>query len=84
MKLVKGEDLTPEQRQDVNNAFPYAKRVESINPGWRAYSLDWDAWVKAHAFWITNDGRLAARRHCTPAHWVGTCLGESNAKSSES
>jgi hypothetical protein len=59
MRLVNGEDLTPEQRQEVNNAFPYEVISRNHNEYWRAYFPDKNVWINCHAFWITKKGRLA-------------------------
>ncbi len=77
MKLVKGENLTPAQRDEVLAAFIYRRENTVIYPvkskmvdpsQYRTLCDNLDpVWVNAHAFFIRNDGHLAeCPKHCEP------------------
>ncbi len=75
MKLVKGENLTPEQIHEVLSRYIYRRQNTSIYPvkskmvdpsmyDELCRNLD-PVWVKAHAFYVRKDGHLSnAHRHC--------------------
>lgn len=76
-RLVRGTDLTPEQRSAVLRAFTYRPTTENArgypyprNPtGARVAPTTDDEWLAAHAFYIRVDGKLAhLPKHCEPAY----------------
>lgn len=76
--LIKGRNLTPQQRKQVTQAFLY--RWTYDNPHrrrcWSGRSkptiplISDDQWIAEHAFHFTADGsRLCHRpKHCEPAY----------------
>ena len=65
MKLVKGENLTPKQLNQVKSAFIY--RFDAI--GKDKYYPNEQAWIKAHAFYFSKNGNLSLKhRHCVPVY----------------
>lgn len=75
-KLIKGENLTARQIQEVKSAFGYRWTIENMPRakqwhGEHAPTIEptSDAqWIKEHAFYIRKDGKLASTpRHCEPA-----------------
>jgi hypothetical protein len=74
MKLVKGSNLTEEQKQEVLSAFIYRYTVDNK----RNYEGDHTCgatmtdseWLEEYAFYITKKGKLALNRnYCKPA-WM--------------
>ncbi len=77
MKLVKGKDLTPQQREDVKRAYTYRFLDTTIyNPetslaghrmGHGHGAAEDNRWIDSKAFYIRKDGKLANRpSHCEP------------------
>jgi len=73
-KLIKGENLTPEQKRHVLNAYIYRntfenkERSQRLNPTCKIYVSD-AQWINEHAFYFNNDGSLSGRhKHCEPAY----------------
>lgn len=68
MKLVKGTNLSEQQRRNVLAAFPYRHTVERPDPARQQPPAYSDAdFVQRYAFYMRNDGRLADRpNHCVP------------------
>lgn len=77
-KLIKGENLTPEQKKQVLSAFVYRWTVENMNRAKIAYKnlsspsiepIPDSQWLAEHAFYFRKDGRLAnSPRHCVPVY----------------
>lgn len=73
--LIKGNELTPKQREEVLNAFIYRWTRDNKNPA-RAKTqariplVSDDEWLQDHAFhFVTNGSRLMYnRRYCVPAY----------------
>lgn len=69
MKLIRGADLTPEQKKIVLAAFIYRLTVENNYPrknpcGATVPAISDCDWLKEHAFWFNNDGRhLSKTKH---------------------
>lgn len=70
MQLIRGDELTPKQKDEVLRAFIYRATRESIlaHPhrfkDWTTYRrvLHWTTdkrWLETHWFYIRKDGRLA-------------------------
>lgn len=60
MRLIKGDELSAEQRREVLSAYVH-RHLDTTS------KTDAD-WLAKHAFYITRAGRLARnRRHCEPA-----------------
>lgn len=81
MKLVKGTDLTPEQRRTVLRAFPYRPTTENGYPnnprpylaavfsGMRTAPISDARWLTEHAFYVKANGDFARRpNHCEPVY----------------
>ena len=51
MRLIKGNKLTPSQRDKVLRSYIYRHLDTTCKTD--------EAWLKAHAFYITSDGRLS-------------------------
>ncbi len=68
--LIKGEDLTPKQRQQVLAAYVHRQHNTIIYPnGMRTPSGD-EVWLKEHAFHFVKDGsRLSANRRYAEPKW---------------
>jgi len=63
MRLIKGENLTEKQLQQVKSA--YVHRFTAIGEG--KYYKDENAWVKDHAFYFTKGDKLSRKHnHCEP------------------
>jgi len=63
MRLLKGATLTKEQRKEIESAFVYMHT--SIGEG-KIYP-NIDAWINAHAFYITDEGVLSQKhKYCEP------------------
>lgn len=60
MRLVKGKDLTPEQRREVLAAFVYRHLDTTCKTD--------DEWIAKHAFRIRRDGHLATRGGAAPVY----------------
>ncbi len=83
MKLVKGDNLNKEQWNEVLRRFIYRTydktiypiREQMVDPSMYdelCRNLD-PVWVKAHAFYVRKDGKLADNyHHCEPAWMVDT------------
>ena len=68
MKLVKGDALSAEARQQVLAAYVYRLTMENGYParnpcGARVPPISDAQWLAEHAFYIRKDGRLAGNRH---------------------
>lgn len=94
-QLLRGEQLDPQQKTQVLNAFPYRWTWENPHRA-RIYKCDQcdvandpfvgssagghhhpvipvqhdDEWVKEHAFWFTNAGKLFPNRGAVPASYA--------------
>jgi hypothetical protein len=77
VRLVKGSELTPDQRSQVLNAFVYRHTIQHPSP--QSYAKGRaptptqtdDDWLREHAFHFTKNGRLAMNRHyAEPAFMV--------------
>lgn len=66
MKLVKGEDLTPEQVEQVKAIFVYRYTVDNPRNNQPAIATGAtqtdEEWIKEHAFYVRNDGQLGVRQ----------------------
>jgi len=79
-KLIKGENLTPKQAQEVKSAFGYRWTIqnESRARNWNRAGgspsiplIDDEQWLKEHAFYFRKDGKLATRpRHYVPVYMM--------------
>ena len=79
-KLVKGQDLTPEQVRAVKAAFTYRWTKENLVHVVSTYvrkgisvptmlPVTDEQWLNDHAFYIRQDGTLAdIPKHCEPAY----------------
>lgn len=68
MQLVKGENLTTKQKEQVRNAFLFRHTWEN---GYLGHISD-EEWIKKHAFYIDSKGKLASRpAYCEPACLAG-------------
>ena len=76
-KLVKGENLTPKQIQEVKSAFGYRWTIQNENRArnWQHNNvptvalIDDEQYIKEHAFYFRKDGKLASvPRHCVPVY----------------
>lgn len=71
-KLIKGENLTPDQVKQVKAAFVHRPTVENNYPKRNVYQLRIPAvedsqWLREHAFYFCKDGTLAAKpNYCEP------------------
>ena len=76
MKLIKGMDLNPKQKQHVLNAFIYRLTTENGYPkrnpcGASVPAKTDEQWLKEYAFWFKNDGSPSSKyNHCEPAYLV--------------
>lgn len=65
MHLVSGEQLTPEQVEQVKAMFPYRYTVDNERSNsnvHRSYARETDAkWISRHLFWVRKDGGIALR-----------------------
>jgi hypothetical protein len=74
MKLIKGNDLSAQQRKDVLASFVYRLTTENGYPARnpcnaRVAAISDAQWLAEHAFWINNDGSLSFnKRWCEPAY----------------
>lgn len=61
-KLIKWQDLTPEQKAEVRRAFIYWQHDTT--------SKTFEEWGARYAFYIRKDGHLAnVPKHCEP-EWM--------------
>lgn len=65
-KLIKGANLTADQRRQVYAA--YVNRFHAIGPG-KHYRNDTE-WLHDHAFAFNKSGKLSGRRKWAPPHYV--------------
>ena len=67
MRLIKGEHLTAKQVNEVKRRFVHRHTGEhyyQYTP--KLYETDQE-WIKNHAFYIRNDGKLSNQHnHCEP------------------
>jgi hypothetical protein len=73
MKLITGDKLPQAARAEVLRAFIYRPTTENGYPkrnprGARVAAVTDAEWLKTHAFYVTNAGKLAKNRnHAVPA-----------------
>lgn len=77
-ELIRGEDLTEEQKQAVREGFPFRWTVENQTRAMRLYAPHGgppafdpetdDEWFRNHAFKFNKNGQLTAR---ASAVWIG-------------
>ena len=70
MRLVKGKELTGQQRGEVLRTYVHRNTVTQPCDvvGVPASGTD-DSWLAEHAFYIKNDGHLASSPgHCEPEY----------------
>jgi len=75
MRLVPGHLLSGVQRKEVLAAFLYRNTLENPqgakHTGETLSPVSDDHWIKTHAFYIRNDGKLAKKpSYCEPYYLV--------------
>lgn len=75
-KLIKGDNLTPDQVKKVKAAFVHRPTIENNYPKRNSYGLriptvEDSQWLREHAFYINRDGSLAKKpNYCEPFYLV--------------
>ena len=76
MRLITGDKLSADLKQQVLRAFVYRLTIENGYPkrnpcGAKVPAVSDEIWLKEHAFWVTNNNKLARnRKHAEPAFMV--------------